>query len=85
MDKKLQTYLKQQCTQAERGLAVSIYGWMLRNVDDYIDSYTGEVNVTQLSEACAEDLDHDEWLDDSTHIVWDLAVVVSERVEKERI
>ena len=31
-------------------------------------------NSTDLAEACADALDHDEWLDDESHQVWDLAI-----------
>jgi len=40
----------------------------------------GEVNVTQLAESGAHELGHDEWLDDSTHAVWDVAIAVAEEV-----
>ena len=31
-------------------------------------------NATNLAEECAKYLDHDEWLDDSDHIIWDIAL-----------
>lgn len=34
----------------------------------------GEVNCTRLAEEAAHYFDHDEWLDDETHWVWDLAL-----------
>ena len=38
-----------------------------------------EVQCTQLAEACAEALEHEEWLDDEQHPVWDVAVEVAEK------
>lgn len=36
------------------------------------------VNLTRLAEEAAHALDHDEWLDDETHPVWDAAVAEAE-------
>ena len=33
----------------------------------------GEVNMTQLAEDAAHAFDHDEWLDDPDHWIWDAA------------
>lgn len=43
-----------------------------------IDRTTGLANLTELAEAAAHELDHDEWLDDETHEVWDLAIEVAD-------
>lgn len=51
-------------------------------VSDCVDSLTGEINLTQLAENTAHELGHDEWLDDSTHIVWDLAADMAESYER---
>lgn len=38
------------------------------------------MNSTQLAESTAWDFNHDEWLDDETHEVWDIAFdVVGDR------
>ncbi len=31
-------------------------------------------NATNLAEATADVMDHMEWLDDETHVIWDLAL-----------
>jgi hypothetical protein len=51
-------------------------------VADCVDSDTGEVNRTQLAENTAHELGHDEWLDDSDHILWDFAVDIAEAHER---
>lgn len=51
-------------------------------VSDCVDSDTNEVNRTQLAENTAHALNHDEWLDDSNHIVWDLAIDIAESYER---
>jgi hypothetical protein len=33
-----------------------------------------DVNTTELAEHCAAEFDRDEWLDDSTHPLWEWAV-----------
>jgi hypothetical protein len=35
-------------------------------------------DYTELAELAAHDLAHDEWLNDETHRVWDLAIEVSD-------
>lgn len=37
------------------------------------DAQTGEYDATTIAESVAQDLDHDEWLDDETHPVWEIA------------
>lgn len=46
--------------------------WMRLHYNDYN-------NMTNLAEHCAIHLNHDEWLDDETHWIWDVAY----QVEKE--
>lgn len=43
-----------------------------------IDRATNEVNITQLAENVAHDFNHDEWLDDETHFIWDEAANAAE-------
>jgi len=47
--------------------------WMLNNKHDYD-------NATSLAEAAAHhgdpDEDHDDWLDDSDHWIWELAIEI---------
>jgi hypothetical protein len=45
--------------------------YMKANLED--SRFDGEINMTHLAESCANDLDHSEWLDDETHIIWDVA------------
>lgn len=40
----------------------------------------GEVNLTLLAEAAADEFDRDKWLDDPDHWVWDLAIEVKDAV-----
>lgn len=49
---------------------------------EHVDHETGEVNTTALAEAVAYELEFDDWLDDETHPVWDIAV--DEAFEYER-
>jgi len=54
--------------------------WMIAelefNRDNYIDM--GSVNLTKLAEGAAHAFDHDEWLDDETHWVWDVAITAAD-------
>lgn len=56
-----------------------IRNWMRRNVHGFIEC--GEVQCTQLAEACADALDCDERLDDPDDAIWDIAVQVAEEFE----
>lgn len=59
--------------------------WMAKNVKDYVDGKTGEVNATGLAEAAADEFDAKDvggWLDDETHWVWDIAAEVAEHHER---
>lgn len=50
--------------------------WMRAYAKDYTDPKTGEINSTELAEACADVFDvKDEGgpLDDETHWIWDEA------------
>lgn len=40
---------------------------------DVVDPISGEVNMTRLAENTAWEMGHDEWLDDESHWIWDLA------------
>ena len=42
------------------------------------------VNLTELAEAAAHELNHDEWLDDESHEVWEVAIVVAEAADPKR-
>jgi len=44
----------------------------------------GEVNYTRLAENAAWHFDHDEWLDDETHWVWDVALEAGEEGTRQR-
>lgn len=49
-------------------------------IEEYLDC--GEINLTKLSEETATILKHDEWCDDESHWIWDLACDVSEEFIK---
>ncbi len=51
-------------------------------VSDCADLSTNEINTTQLAENTAHALNHDEWLDDSDHILWDIAIDIAEAHER---
>lgn len=50
--------------------------------DEEVFDSSGEVNMTGLSELVAHELDHDEWLDDESHWVWDVVADLAEKWEK---
>lgn len=54
--------------------------YMFHNKWDHIDPATGEVSATTLAEDTAiNGFNKPEWLDDETHIVWEVAVDIAER------
>lgn len=57
-----------------RTLSRQIREYMTRQIHVYVDPRTGEVNCTGLAVDAAIGMDHPEWLDDDTHMVWELAV-----------
>jgi hypothetical protein len=56
--------------------------WMRSHVAEYVDPLTGEVNTTKLAEEAAYEANQSEWLDDSTHPIWDWAIEEAERYER---
>ena len=59
--------------------------FMLMALDTDIKTYInsiGEVNLTTLAENTAFNFDHEEWLDDSDHWVWELAIEVTEEYKR---
>jgi hypothetical protein len=57
----------------------TVKNWMTRNVEDFRDSYTDEINATEMAEAAAAHFgqDHvDGPLDNETHWIWDVALEV---------
>ncbi len=42
----------------------------------------GAVNCTRLAENAAHEFNHDEWLDDDSHWVWDLASDIASQAEE---
>jgi hypothetical protein len=56
--------------------------WMRSHVAEYVDPLTGEVNTTKLAEGAAYEANRSEWLDDSTHPIWDWALEEAERYER---
>ncbi len=59
--------------KSEQALTSTIKKWMLNNKHDYD-------NATSLAEAAAHhgdpNEDHDDWLDDSDHWIWELAIEI---------
>jgi hypothetical protein len=53
---------------------------MVQCLDMDYETFTDcdEVNCTMLAEETAKYLDHDEWLDDPDHWIWDIAVDVAD-------
>lgn len=47
------------------------------------DRNTGLTSATTIAETVAHDLKHDEWLDDETHPVWDIAAEVAAATDGE--
>jgi hypothetical protein len=56
----------------------AIFGLCRGNAGYFRDTQTDEVNATGLAEFVAYSLDHDEWLDDEAHPLWDIAAYVAE-------
>lgn len=57
---------------------------MRRNVSECEDPQTGEVNMTQLAEMVADELDCSERLDDGDDSIWDHALNVAEAHQKKQ-
>ena len=55
----------------------NIKEYMLAHYEACREKMTGEISATQLAEDTAEYFDAFDWLDDHTHIVWDVAVDVA--------
>ncbi len=49
---------------------------------EFVDRYTGLVNTTELAEGVAFEFEHDEWLDDETHPLWDMVVEIAQSYER---
>ena len=64
------------CTKHDNCRAVPhrVRAWMAENAADYRDIQAGEPNYTALAEIAAWEFDHDEWLDDPDHGVWEWAL-----------
>ena len=56
--------------------------WIWQNAAGHLDPNTLEINCTSLAEEAANHFGHPDWLDDSQHVVWDLAVDMGELTEK---
>jgi hypothetical protein len=59
--------------------------WQLLSLDhdSFLAPTSGEIILTNLAEATAQSLGHDEWLDDSDHAVWFVVAEVAEQFEQE--
>ena len=51
---------------------------MRNNRASYMEFGTGEPEFTQIAEAAANMFDHDEWLDDELHWIWEEAITAFE-------
>ncbi len=51
---------------------------MHRVIMKHVDHKTDEANLTTLAEEVAHFFEHDEWLDDPDHEVWELAILAEE-------
>ena len=61
------------------GEKAALRKWMQDELAVYHRLYegsAGELNATGLAEAAAWAFDHDEWLDDETHEVWEIAAAM---------
>lgn len=56
--------------------------WMKRNAIHYLDSKTGEVNLTALVEAWDTECDSGEETLDSSHPAWDIAVEAASEMKR---
>ena len=73
-------------TQTQRPLGTTLRTTGARVISD-TDTFNvrednGEVNATKLAENIAWELNHDEWLDDETHEVWDVAMALANKANK---
>ena len=62
-------------------LRQEVRNWMLMALDSDLESYldtAGMWDCTALAENAALNFNHEEWLNDDTHWVWDLAIEVTE-------
>ena len=48
--------------------------WIRNWMNDYVHEISKPEYATQLAENCANALDHDEWLDDPDHFIWEIAL-----------
>ena len=55
--------------------------YILNNWEDYLDC--GELDATLIAEDCASTFEHDEWLDDVDHWVWEVWQDVEDVLQKE--
>lgn len=55
---------------------------IVRDTDTFDVREDGEVIATRVAENIAWESDHDEWLDDDTHEVWDVALKVAEEANR---
>jgi len=79
------TYSKQMLT--DYGLTRADYSEIVATAVENCwvgyDKQTGETYATPIAESIAHDLGHDEWLDDETHPVWEIAAEVAMRAEEQ--
>lgn len=63
-----------------------VESWMRRQLHEgeYVDKATDEVDFTGLAEGAAGHFEHDEWLYDDHHWVWNAAVNVGGQHDDER-
>lgn len=62
----------------DQEIAKNISKYMSSHVGEFVDPFTDEINITAMAEQTAIALGHPDWTDDEQHIIWDLAVDVSD-------
>jgi hypothetical protein len=66
------------CKEKLPPLRAEVAAWMRNNRASYMEFGTGEPEFTQIAEAAANMFDHDEWLDDELHWIWEEAITAFE-------
>lgn len=64
--------------ELEQQTSKQILQYMIDHVEEFVDPFTDEVNVTTLAEETAVALGHPEWVEDEQHVIWDHAVDVGD-------
>ena len=63
------------CKEKLPPFRAEVAAWMRNNRARYREFGTGEPEFTQIAEAAANMFDHNEWLDDDQHWIWEEAIL----------